>query len=140
MSLMRHSDRRLTDKIYTDENLLGTWGAIELLPSYLAETSQPASQGLVANGQVVSLPDTTSDVSKGVQTIDNKGESHDLAEGVTDCHKMKLAGVTGLEPATSAVTGQRSEPVELHPRPSWLASRGLEAPRTEQARPPSPKL
>ena len=29
---------------------------------------------------------------------------------------MKLAGVTGLEPATSAVTGQRSEPVELHPR------------------------
>ena len=29
----------------------------------------------------------------------------------------KLAGVTGLEPATSAVTGQRSEPVELHPRP-----------------------
>ena len=28
----------------------------------------------------------------------------------------KLAGVTGLEPATSAVTGQRSEPIELHPR------------------------
>jgi hypothetical protein len=27
-----------------------------------------------------------------------------------------MAGVTGLEPATSAVTGQRSEPVELHPR------------------------
>ena len=29
----------------------------------------------------------------------------------------KLAGVTGLEPATSAVTGQRSEPIELHPQP-----------------------
>ena len=31
--------------------------------------------------------------------------------------KTQLAGVTGLEPATSAVTGQRSEPVELHPQP-----------------------
>ena len=27
-----------------------------------------------------------------------------------------MAGVTGLEPATSAVTGQRSNPIELHPR------------------------
>ena len=30
--------------------------------------------------------------------------------------RKELAGVTGLEPATSAVTGQRSEPIELHPR------------------------
>ena len=30
--------------------------------------------------------------------------------------QKQLAGVTGLEPATSAVTGQRSEPIELHPR------------------------
>ena len=29
---------------------------------------------------------------------------------------MGMAGVTGLEPATSAVTGQRSKPIELHPR------------------------
>jgi hypothetical protein len=34
----------------------------------------------------------------------------------------KLAGVTGLEPATSAVTGQRSEPIELHPR-VWTAGK-----------------
>jgi integrase len=34
MSLMRHSDRRLTDKIYTDENLLGTWAAFDTLPNY----------------------------------------------------------------------------------------------------------
>ncbi len=27
-----------------------------------------------------------------------------------------MAGVTGLEPATSGVTGQRSKPTELHPR------------------------
>jgi integrase len=39
MALMRHSDRRLTDKIYTDENLLGTWAAFDSLPNY-AERSK----------------------------------------------------------------------------------------------------
>ncbi len=42
----------------------------------------------------------------------------------------KLAGVTGLEPATSAVTGQRSEPIELHPRfvsgNTMVGAKGLE--------------
>lgn len=28
----------------------------------------------------------------------------------------QVAGTTGIEPATSAVTGQRSKPVELRPR------------------------
>ncbi|SVB58929.1 uncharacterized protein METZ01_LOCUS211783 [marine metagenome] len=27
-----------------------------------------------------------------------------------------MAGATGLEPATSGVTGRRSKPTELHPR------------------------
>ena len=53
MSLMRHSDRRLTDKVYTDENLLGTWGAIDLLPSYAEKASQIASQILGAGSQSV---------------------------------------------------------------------------------------
>jgi hypothetical protein len=39
--------------------------------------------------------------------------------------ETRLAGVTGLEPATSAVTGQRSKPIELLPRVAlrgaWLA-------------------
>ena len=30
-----------------------------------------------------------------------------------------MAGVTGLEPAASCVTGRRSNQTELHPRPSW---------------------
>ena len=30
--------------------------------------------------------------------------------------KEKMAGATGLEPATSGVTGRRSKPTELHPR------------------------
>ncbi len=32
------------------------------------------------------------------------------------CSKAKVAGVTGLEPATSGVTGRRSNQTELHPR------------------------
>ena len=40
MSVMRHSDGKLTDKIYTDENLLGLETAIDLLPAFI----EPASQ------------------------------------------------------------------------------------------------
>jgi hypothetical protein len=47
---MRHSDRRLTDKIYTDENLLGTWAAFDSLPNYGELASQGASQILGASG------------------------------------------------------------------------------------------
>jgi hypothetical protein len=31
---IERSDRRLTDKIYTDENLLGTWAAFDALPNF----------------------------------------------------------------------------------------------------------
>jgi len=34
MALIRHSDRRLTDKVYTDENMLATGAAVESLPSF----------------------------------------------------------------------------------------------------------
>jgi hypothetical protein len=36
MSLMRHSDSKLTDKIYVHEKLLGTESAIDALPIYTA--------------------------------------------------------------------------------------------------------
>jgi len=42
MALMRHSDPRLTDRIYTDENLLGTWSAFDQLPTYSEQASQTA--------------------------------------------------------------------------------------------------
>src|SRR5208283_1866516 len=60
MTLMRHSDRRLTDKVYTDENLLGTSSAIEAIPSYANPASQGASQRMVATGQIVSQAVTLS--------------------------------------------------------------------------------
>ena len=44
MALMRHSDRRLTDKVYTDENMLATGAAVESLPSFgVATANRPAT-------------------------------------------------------------------------------------------------
>jgi len=44
ISSLRFSDRMLTDKVYTDENLLGTWAALDALPNYAERASQIASQ------------------------------------------------------------------------------------------------
>ena len=83
MALMRHSDRRLTDKIYTDENLLGTWAAFDSLPKYGERASQIASQNLVAPGQNVSLPVTASGGREVAKTLVNIGESHVVTFPVT---------------------------------------------------------
>jgi hypothetical protein len=83
MEIMRHSDRRLTDKVYTDISSLHTWSAIEKLPSVSAALSQGVYQDLVVGGHSVSVPVTegTGDDIEGMPV--NIGESHELAETVT---------------------------------------------------------
>jgi len=61
MSVMRHSDGKLTDKIYTDENLLGIETAIDVLPTFTETASQGASQELVAVSQNGASGGTTGD-------------------------------------------------------------------------------
>ena len=95
MSLMRHSDRRLTDKIYTDENLLGTWAAFDSLPNYAERASQIASQILVANGQSVSSPDTTRGDNKANKTIASIGGSRVLSLSVTTGRDNENGGSGG---------------------------------------------
>jgi len=107
MSLMRHSDRRLTDKIYTDDGLLGADSVVERLPSVLAGLSQKLSQNSVADRPGVASPDTESAHGHLAKSTVNTSESRDLARCGTGGQKEELAGATGLEPATSAVTGQR---------------------------------
>jgi len=82
MEIMRHSDRRLTDKVYTDVSSLHTWSAIEKLPSVSGALSQGVSQSLVVGGHSVSVPVTegSSDEVEGLPV--NIGESHELAEAV----------------------------------------------------------
>ncbi len=86
MMLMRHSDRKLTDKIYTDENLLGTWSAIEALPSFSGGASQGASQKLVAVSQNESSGVTMSGRMKTEKPVVNIDESHHVTHGVTTGH------------------------------------------------------
>ena len=95
MALMRHSDRRLTDKIYTDENLLGTWSAFDSLPSYTETASQGASQILVAAGQNGSSGGTTGSGMEMEKAVVNIGESHVVALHVTSGHNMENGGSGG---------------------------------------------
>jgi len=95
MALMRHSDRRLTDKIYTDENLLGTWAAFDSLPNYGEQASQIASQILVATGQNVSQPVTMGCGLDSVKTPVKIGDCHVLTLPVTTGHNAGNGGSGG---------------------------------------------
>jgi integrase len=95
MALMRHSDRRLTDKIYTDENLLGTWSAFDQLPSYGEQASQLASQVLVANSQNVSRPVATNGGEKEEKTVVAIGQSHVLTLPVATGQNVENGGSGG---------------------------------------------
>ena len=95
MALMRHSDRRLTDKIHTDENLLGTWSAFDALPNYTEPASQIASQILVANGQSESLPVTTNGGAESNKTNVIVGENPTLTLPVTGRQKIESGGSGG---------------------------------------------
>ena len=92
---MRRSDRRLTDKIYTDENLLGTWEAFDSLPNYGEQASQRASQELVASGQNGSLPVTNGGGVEKNETIVFAGESHLLTPYVPWGQKVENGGSGG---------------------------------------------
>jgi len=81
-ALMRHSDSKLTERIYTDKRMLATWSASEKLPSYTAGLSHRVSQSLVANGHGVSAT-VTECVGTDVEELPvNIGESHDMALAV----------------------------------------------------------
>ena len=95
MALMRHSDRRLTDKIYTDENLLGTWSAFDALASYTGTASQGASQELVAVSQNGSSGGTMGNGLEVKQSVVSIGQSHIVTLGGTSGHNVEDGGSGG---------------------------------------------
>ena len=95
MALMRHSDRRLTDKIYTDENLLGTWAAFDSLPNYGEQASQGASQILGAGGHNVTLAVAMGGGVGGDETLAITGDSRTLALAVAPGHEIVNGGSGG---------------------------------------------
>jgi len=81
MILMRHSDIKLTAKVYTDEMQLPIYDAIKNLPRLdaLPGYTQIRAQISGGKGQTVSHPDVKSGESKADRTLANKGESRCLA-------------------------------------------------------------
>jgi len=95
MSVMRHSDGKLTDKIYTDVNLLGIETAIDVLPTFTETPSQGASQILVAGSQNGSSAVTEDGGEQIQKVLVNIGESHVLTLCVTSSHDNENGGSGG---------------------------------------------
>ena len=84
MELMRHSDARLTMKIYTDTALFALRPAVEKLPwNYLENDAQIDAQTLGAGSLLPSLPVTVGEGAELDKTIDNTGGK---SLHVTLCH------------------------------------------------------
>ena len=101
MKLMRHSDIKLTAKVYTDEMQLPIYDAIKNLPRLDAVPgyTQIRAQISGGNGQTVSQPVAYNRRSNTHETIANKGDSRCLAESVTTC---QVERVKGIEPSLLA--------------------------------------
>jgi hypothetical protein len=84
MKLMRHSDIKLTAKVYTDEMQLPIYDAIKNLPRLDAVPgyTQIRAQNLGGKGQTVSHADAKSGESKQLETLVNERDSRCLAEPV----------------------------------------------------------
>jgi integrase len=103
-----HTDQNITLSIYSHAFPADTRAAAKIWNDSMAEVIAKAP---VATGQTAEAPSMLAQVSpRGSQkrlSIENK--------------RRKLAGTTGFEPATSDVTGRRSNQTELRPR-MWSRS------------------
>jgi integrase len=86
MDLMRHSDRKLTNSVYTDSKLLPLDEAILKLPSIGAPVTQIDTQEFVLPGSEWSRPVTTANLVVASQAAANEVLSHAVAGGVATCH------------------------------------------------------
>jgi len=98
MELMRHSNIRLTQNVYTDVSQLPTDEAIESLPSILGDDSQIDSQKSGVGGHLVSQAVSDEPSGYDAETVENKEHSRALAEVGASCQKFEMAAGLGLEP------------------------------------------
>ena len=102
MELMRHSDMRLTAKVYTDAGMLPTGDAVMKLPALVMGSksdSQIDSQKLVTDGLSVSRPVQVIETANVAKTLINRGFEADLSHAVPVCPKGEMVRDAGFEPA-----------------------------------------
>ena len=92
---MRHSDSKLTERIYTDKRMLATWSATEKLPSYTGALSQGVSRNLGASGLGASSAVMASVGAHDENMAVNIGESHLVALDVTSGQSGENGGSDG---------------------------------------------
>ena len=96
MKLMRHSDIKLTSKVYTDETQLPIYDAIKGLPRLLDHT-QIRAQISGAAGQNGAQADASGEGTKAAQMPANGGACHGLAQCVA---RGEMERAKGFEPST----------------------------------------
>lgn len=79
MQLMRHSEMRLTAKIYTDADQLPTDAAVQSLPSLMENGTQLCTQTMVISGPRVARAGKTTSSPESAEPTDSKGISHSAA-------------------------------------------------------------
>jgi integrase len=106
MKMMRHSDIRLTSKVYTDEMQLPIYDAIKNLPRLVAVTgyTQISAQNLGGDGEIVSHPVAKDGASNHAEPIANQGDSRFLAQPVASCQLERVKGIEPSYQANSFVT------------------------------------
>ncbi len=100
MAMMRHSDMRLTAKVYTDAGLLPLGKAMLRLPSLLTD-AQIDSHFLVP-----SCPKVSRRVSEGkngvaLQSPDSQSQPANMSGIVPECPSREMVRAAGFEPAIS---------------------------------------
>ena len=98
MKLLRHSDIRLTAKVYTDESQLPIYDAIKNLPR-LVDYTQIRAQISSGDGRYVTQSDSKKEGDEREQEVDDQGFGRALTHPVTIGAKQR---VKGIEPSCAA--------------------------------------
>ncbi len=98
MKLLRHSDIKLTSKVYTDETQLPIYDAVKILPR-LFDHTQIRAQIADAPGQHVSQVDAKGEGMEPAEAVDNDRHSRVTTVPVA---KRGMERVKGIEPSSVA--------------------------------------
>jgi hypothetical protein len=100
MEIMRHSDTRLTHKVYTDAALLPLREGVAMLPRFTApaggQYTQIRTQVLGAEGHAVARSGAEAGTGELEKTPVNQGDCHGLARAVAEWRVKELAPEVGL--------------------------------------------